>query len=270
MRFLLAAAVVGCHGDGGDGGIGGPVTDGGDDDDTTGSTDDTAPDGPDVGPNLTTTGSAESCVVLFGELDRVRGPDEGLPVGRTGRTLQAWIRTYNPAEQIAISYGRPSAGQGFQLGTSSGYPVLRVGTSSSEVVTGDVFVGDDHWHQLVAAWDGTTAIVMVDGAIAGVGTLTADTLEGDLIAGNTPTGDDTKPWIGWLDDVKIVLGPRSPDDVAADPEALAVAPDDVLMWWDFEQSGSGAGLAVTDLSGHGHDAVTVGLSPASPLFTPCR
>src|SRR5262249_39264625 len=156
-----------------------------------------------------------------------RGPDEGLPVGHTGRTLQAWIRTYNPAEQIAVAYGRPSPGQGIQLGTSSGYPILRAGSGSSEIVTGDVFVGDDAWPHLGAAWDGTTAVLLVDGEIAGTGQLSGETLQGDLIAGNTPTGDSTKPWIGWLDDVKIVLGPRTPQEIASDPEALDIDPEDL-------------------------------------------
>ncbi|MEQ1567326.1 MAG: LamG-like jellyroll fold domain-containing protein [Myxococcota bacterium] len=266
---MLALAWMACSGNEGDGDVdptnGGTDTAQGDDDTDTDS-------GSDLWePNVTTDGGAETCVILFGQLDRIRGPDEGLPVGDTGRTLQVWVRSDNPAEQIALAYGRASAGQGFQLGTSSGYPLLRVGTSQTAVISGDVFVGDDEWHHLVASWDGNTAVLVVDGQVAGVGALEADTLEGDLMAGNTPTGDGTKPWIGWLDDAKVIKGPRDPVDVADDPEALAVPPDDVLVWWDFEVDQSyGIGVVVPDLSGHGHDGLSAGLDGTTPLFVPCR
>jgi hypothetical protein len=270
MRLLLGTLLVGC-GDH-DGGPIGP-TGGGDDDDSWTGTLPTDTGGGDDGPapDLSTIGSAEFCIVLFGGLDRVRGPDEGLPLGDIGRTLQAWVRTDNTGEQIAISYGRPSPGQGIQLGTTSGFPMLRVGSSSTGVITGDLFVGDDEWHHLAASWDGRTAVLLVDGAIAGTGALEGATLEGDVVAGNTPTGDLSKPWVGWLDDVKIIFGPRSPDDVAADPEGATVPPDDLLLWWDFEvpEEIQGLGIEVPDLSGQGHDGVTAGLD-GTPMFVPCR
>lgn len=233
---------------------------------------DTGRDGP-SGPNQSTTGDAEMCALLYGGNDRVRGPDEGLPVGAEGRTLQAWVRTnLDVGEQIAVSYGRPSAGQGFQVGVKDGYAMARSGDSDLEnLAVGDLFVADDQWHHLAAAWDGRIVVVTVDGQVAAVEEIVLDSIEGDLVAGNTPTGDLTKPWIGWLDDVRIFHGPRPPDEIEDDPDGLQLPPDSLLLWWDFEvpEGEHGPGVVVPDLSGNGHDGITGGASE-SPEFPRCR
>lgn len=218
-------------------------------------------------PNTTTTGSSEQCVILYGGNDRVRGGDQHLPVEDQARTLQAWVRTTNREEQIAIGHGRPSPGQGFQLGTVDGLPIARTGLGG-EVVIGDVDVADDRWHHLLAAYDGAQVVLMVDGILAGNGWIEGWTLEGDVVAGNTPTGDLSKPWVGWLDDVRIYRGARAPEQVPGDLEG----PEDVdlLLWWDFEVGdSSGPGVTVEDLSGYGHDGTTGG-TDGSPAFSPCR
>lgn len=224
-------------------------------------------------PNVTTTGDSEMCALLFGGNDRVRGPDEGMPTGTEGRTLQAWVRTNHAAgEAIAVSYGRPSAGQGFQVGIRDGYAMARSGDSDLEnLAVGDIFLADDRWHHLAAAWDGRIAVVTVDGEVAVVQEITLDSIEGDLVAGNTPTGDLTKPWIGWLDDVKVFHGPRTPADIESDPDGLEVPASSLLMWWDFEiaEDQSGPGVLIPDLSGNGHDGVTGG-NVGTPSFPRCR
>jgi hypothetical protein len=222
-----------------------------------------------TGPNTNTTGDAEHCVILFGGNDRIRGADEGLPVEDDPRTLQAWIRTRSLDEQVAVSHGRPSPGQGFQLGTVDGLPMARVG-SGNDVVVGEIAVADDEWHHLAASFDGRLVVLMVDGEVAGSGDLETWTIEGDVVAGNTPTGDLSKPWVGWLDDVRIFRGARPPDDVAADPDGGAEAERNLELWWDFEQpETAGLGVTVEDLSGNGHHGTTGG-TEGSPSFSPCR
>src|SRR5262245_28622240 len=54
------------------------------------------------GPNLYTTGSDETCLLTYGGNDRVRGPDEGLPLGNVARTIQVWIRTDKLQDQVAF------------------------------------------------------------------------------------------------------------------------------------------------------------------------
>jgi hypothetical protein len=228
---------------------------------------------PNTGPNTHTTGDAEMCALLYGGLDRVRGPDEGLPVGVDGRTLQIWVRTnLDRGEQVALSYGRPSAGQGFQVGVKDGYAMARSGDSDLyNLAVGDIFLADDEWHHLAAAWDGRIVVVTVDGQTAAVQEIDLDSIEGDLVAGNTPTGDLTKPWIGWLDDAKIFDGPRSPTDIHQDPDGVELPSESLLLWWDFEipEDQSGPGVTIPDLSGNGHDGITGG-GTDSPEFPRCR
>ncbi|MEZ4238787.1 MAG: LamG domain-containing protein [Myxococcota bacterium] len=219
-------------------------------------------------PNTTTSGGAQQCVVLYGGNDRVRGPDEGLPTADDARTLQAWIRTTSLREQVAISHGRPSPNQGFQLGTVDGLPMARTGSGLDQVV-GDVDVADDRWHHLAVAYDGRLAVLMVDGEIVGSGELTTDTLQGDVVAGNTPTGDLSRSWIGSLDDVRIFRGARTTADVSLDPDGEGVDERFLTLWWDFEVDGGGPGITVPDLSGNGHDGITAGAN-GSPSFVPCR
>lgn len=221
-------------------------------------------------PHTTTEGGAEQCVVLFGGNDRVRGDDDGFPVGSGARTVQAWIRTHARAEQIAVSYGRPSPGQGFLLGTTDGHPLVRLGAGSQRFEVPDVDLADDDWHLLAASWDGSLVVISVDGVGVGSGRLEGETLEGDVVAGNTPTGDLTAPFYGWLDDVKVLEGIRLRDEIEADPDAVRVDPAKLLLWWDFEGvEGYGLGLVVPDLSGQGRDG-TVGGTADTPRFVPCR
>ncbi len=231
---------------------------------------DSAPVTTDPFPATTTDGGAEQCVLLFGGNDRIRGVDDDLPLGSGARTVQAWIRTHTRREQIAVSYGRPSPGQGFLLGTVDGHPLLRLGSGLERVVIEDVDVADDEWHLLAVSWDGDLAVFAVDGEVVGTGRIPGETLEGDLVAGNTPTGDLSTPWYGWLDDVKVIGGVRLPADIAADPDAARVDPAALLLWWDFEGiDGYGLGLGVPDLSGNGRDGVVAG-TQETPTFPPCR
>lgn len=232
------------------------------------------------GPNLFTTSNNQMCIVLFGGNDRVEGPDEGvlvggaeitpLPFGTEPRTVQAWVRTRSTKQQVAVSYGRSSVGQGFQIGTESGFPFVRTGWSASLALTGDEYIADDEWHHLAAAWDGSTAFLTVDGVVVGAGPLSGETLEGDVVVGNTPPGDFTKSWVGWVDDVKILDVTRQPAAIGADMDAEAVDPANVLLWWDFDapEGSMGPGIPVEDLSGNLHTGITAGVD--SPQFLRCR
>jgi hypothetical protein len=267
-RWWLAAMVAGCTGSGGSGD---PIfadadVDGDDDDHPI----DTGTIGTDPFPDATTTSTNEVCVLLYGGNDRVRGPDEGLPLEDDPRTMQAWIRTHDLDEQIAVSYGRPSPNQGFMLGTIDGYAHARAG-SGNAMVQGTVFVADDEWHHVAVAYDGRLTVVIVDGEVAGVGEIDIATLEGDVVAGNTPTGDLTKPFVGWLDDVRIFEGARKPDEISADYDGEDVDPSALVLWWDFEldEGTSGPGVTVPDESGNGHHGTTGGAG-ASPEFPRCR
>lgn len=273
--LLLLAGLVGCKKDK-DAQTDGSTNEG-DSGDTTMVFTPTADTGPYIPgpPNVATSGSSETCLLLWGGNDRVRGPDDGgfavpLPFEEAPRTIQAWVRTDKLQAQVALSYGRPSPGQGFQIGSDNGFPFVRTGWSSTQVVSGNVFLADDQWHHLLGSWDGTTAYVMVDGVVAGVGTLPGSTLEGDVVAGNTPTGDLSKSWIGWVDDVRIFDVIRDPLTVPDDLEGDAIPGDHLLLWWDFEvpEDSHGPGIEVPDLTGKHHDGLSAGVD--TPDFPRCR
>jgi hypothetical protein len=238
--------------------------------DSGGPTADTAPLPTNPTPVTTTEGGSQRGVVLFGGNDRVRGDDDGFPVGAGARTVQAWVRTHSYQEQIAVSYGRPSPAQGFLLGTVDGHPFLRLGSGLERVVIDTVDLADDQWHLLAVSWDGSLAAFSVDGAPIGSGRISGETLEGDVVAGNTPTGDLTKPWYGWLDDVKVIEGIRLTAEVEADPDAERIDPAKLLLWWDFEGlEGQGNSILVPDVSGNERTG-QVGGTEETPRFVPCR
>jgi hypothetical protein len=266
FAVMAGALLVGCGQD---------VDAGGDDDDPeTEDTDTWVPPTtyPDpTGPNPDDPNGAETCALLYGGSDRVRGGDLWLPEHTEAREIQVWIRTEYSGEQAAFSYGRPSSQQGMQLGTSGGLPMIRAGEGDNQKVLGATPINDDEWHHLVATWDGNLVALVVDGEVDGLGLLEADTVEGDAIAGNAPTGDLTLPWIGWVDDVKVFAGHREPTDIAADPDGALRPPDDLKLWWDFEvgEDLKGPGVIVPDLSGYGHDGESIGTTE-TPEFPPCR
>jgi hypothetical protein len=229
-----------------------------------------------TGPNTSTTGSSQQCLLLFGAADRVVGQDIFLPEGTEAREIQVWVRTRSVnREMVAFSYGRPSSRQGLYLGTTfGGFPMLRAGMGENQLV-GTTNIADDEWHHLVATWQGGLAAIVLDGVVDAFDSLDADTLEGEAVAGNSPIGDLSVPWHGWVDDVKVFEGAREPEDIALDPEGATIPPDKLKLWWDFEvETGSdagGSGIVVPDLSGNGpyQDGTSVG-TDETPWFPDCR
>ncbi len=223
---------------------------------------------PPPGPNEYTSGSSERCLLLHGGADRIVSNDVGLPFEDTSRTVQAWVRTNYDGQQIAAGYGRGSAGLGYVIGVTGGRAFVSL--AGTDQIVGSSTVSDDAWHHIAGAWDGTTAVIMVDGVSEGVGPLSGSTLAGNTTIGNYAEGSaQHDPWIGWIDDVRIFSGARSPDQVADDLDGLN-SPEDLLLWYDFEVEGdpSGSGITVEDLVGD-NDGLTVG-QQEHPSFPPCR
>ncbi|MBX2797015.1 MAG: LamG domain-containing protein [Myxococcales bacterium] len=221
-------------------------------------------------PNEYTDGDSERCLLLFGSTDRVRGNDAGLPFENTPRTLQAWVRSDWAARQVAVSYGRDGVGQAFLMGIAgSGLPFMS--NNGTDEVLGDASIADDEWHHMVAIWDGSLGVLMVDGETVGSGPLSGSTLTGTFTVGNLPEGASLSyPWVGWIDDVKLFGGARNPSLVTADPEGLD-AESSLELWYDFEVEGEpeGAGVAISDDSGNGRDGETGGQND-HPKFPDCR
>jgi hypothetical protein len=256
----------------------------GDDDDDDGSPYDTDTDTfvpPQTGVNTATTGGAQRCMITFGGSERVIGQDIYLPEGTEAREMHVWVRTRAVNhEMVAFSYGRASTQQGLFLGTTvGGFPMLRAGLGQNEII-GTTNIADDQWHHLVATWQGGLAAIVLDDHTDAFGNLEADTLEGDAVAGNAPTGDLTVPWIGWIDDVKVYEGAREPEEIATDPEGTLVPAEQLKLWWDFEvgedNEDGGPGITVPDRAVHPveciapcQDGVSLG-DDQGPTFPACR
>jgi len=251
-------------------GCGGDVEYGGDDADASsgGSTVDTSPlvdTGFDADVVTTLpTGGAETCLWVNGGSDRVRAPAVGTPIGQSPQTIEAWVRTASLAPQVAVSHGLASPGKAFYLGTHDGY--LMMSTAGLEHVEERFFVADGEWHHVAITYNGREATLTMDGERGeAVAFEDVDIAEGEVVAGAAPTTGGY-PWVGWIDDVRIYQRERTASDLRS-PEVE----DDrgLVMWWDFEVEGKGAGVTVPDQSGLGADG-TSGGAEGTPEFRPCR
>ena len=227
---------------------------------------------PSGGPNLSTDSTNQRCLLLYGQTDRMSAGGDYLPVGTTSRTLQAWVRTNQDNEQVAVSYGRGSVGQGFTIGVArGGFPF--VDNNGSTRIEGDTRIDDDEWHHLVGMWDGSTGYLVVDGVLEEFGALPGDTQSGGITVGNrTEASVERDPWIGWIDDVKLFTATRDVDDIALDPDGEDLEASRLKVWYDFENVGTdeeGPGVEVDDLSGNGHTGTTAGTGNR-PQFPFCR
>lgn len=260
MRWFVVALLAACGGDDGKGAGGGTEDSG-----TAASSITTTPTGDDYDTLSVpvTEGRAGGCLRTYGATDRVRAVDGQLPEGDAPRTVQAWLRTEaTVGEQVAVSHGNSAPGRGFYLGTSDGYVMASAGGLSS--IDPTAFVADGRWHHVAVTHGEGLAWVWVDGVRHGSLAFDVDTPDGEVVAGNAPVGA-TAPWDGWLDDVKVYGRVRPDADLMADPDGDALG---LLLWWDFEETGVGAGLAVADVSGGGGEAETGG-TESTPVLTTC-
>lgn len=216
----------------------------------------------------TWTSGSQRCVQLTGEADRVRADDDFLPRESDPRTLQVWARTQARADQVIVGYGRPAPALAWIIGTVDGHPYVGNG-GSAPLVAEDVYVADGEWHHYAATWDGRVAHLYIDGDEVISGEVEVDTLDGDFVAGNSPTGEHL-PFIGILDDVRVFFRARLPQEFPGDIDGDQYAEDWLAMWWDFEQvDGEGFGVEVPDVTGTGIDGTTGG-DADSPTFPSCR
>lgn len=221
-------------------------------------------------PNTQTDSTGQRCLLLFGGSDRVKASDVGFPFNNAARTMQAWVRTDWDGDQVAVSYGRGSLRQGYTLGIVKGS--FYVDANGTQRVSSSAGYDDDEWHHVAAVFDGSNAALLIDGELDGFGALDVQTASGGFNVGNLPEASpEHHPWVGWIDDVRVFGIARDPKDVATDFDGESESSADLLAWFDFEVVGDveGQGVAITDLSGNGHDGETAGIDD-HPKFPFCR
>lgn len=127
--------------------------------------------------------------------------EPGLPRGAEPRTLSAWFRTTaRDGAHVVANWGTPQLGQRFGILLDGGRVKL-VG-ESQDIMTSHEFA-DGRWHHAVATFDGSYAVVYVDGRPEVSGHLRLDTRGDRLVVGNAPIAHAPEPWFGEIDGVTI-------------------------------------------------------------------
>ena len=139
-------------------------------------------------------------------------------------------------------------------------------TGGLEYVDPSLFVADGEWHHIAITFNGDEATLSMDGQ-RGLGwpLYDFDLADGEVVAGAAPATGGLA-WVGWLDDVKVFARERTQADLAQPDQEDARG---LMLWWDFEVTGSGSGVTVPDRSGGGFDGISGG-SSTTPAFLPCR
>ncbi len=129
-----------------------------------------------------------SCALNFdGSNDYVEVLDSTSLRPTTGLTLSAWVKTTSSSLQRIVFKG--DAGNQYSLIESlsggDGKVGLRAEGLSPVQVTSATAVNDGTWHHVVAAWNGTTTVIYIDGAVSTTASQTG-----------TPTYNSSSVFIG--------------------------------------------------------------------------
>jgi sialidase-1 len=124
-----------------------------------------------------------------------------LPLGAQPRTLSAWFRTSETGgAHVIANWGTPQLGQRFGLLVDAGRVKL-VG-EFQDIMTTSTFA-DGQWHHAAATFDGSYAVVYVDGRPQVSGQLKLDTRGDILVIGNAMPPHSPEWWNGEIDQVTV-------------------------------------------------------------------
>jgi Concanavalin A-like lectin/glucanases superfamily/Immunoglobulin domain len=181
-----------------------------------------------VDPVIFTAGHSGQAFLTEGGFIRVTDAPDLRPASTV--TVQAWVKSFTTlsgeTSRYILSKSRASGSASYAFYTASGGGLaFYVEKGSSLVVTPQATsaaLWDNNWHQITGVYDGTNAILYLDGALVGAttttnaGTLTYSTAQnnGDLLIGNyNPVIGGSTAFIGTIDDVKIFNTAMSAVDV---------------------------------------------------------
>ncbi len=178
-----------------------------------------------------------------------------VPVGGAPRTLALWWKTSDVSAgfRTAANWGLPVTLQRFQISASGRVVLVALATYGFH---GTRVTSDGAWHSVVAAYDGTTTRLYVDGTADGSETRTLNTMGQSLMVGRAVPGNPTDEFfVGTIDDVRVYDRALSPGDVASLSARGPCAP-----WADVFASFSGPvnwDSARADCVGRGGDLAHV-------------
>ena len=151
-------------------------------------------------------GKEESCY-FFDETKKayIAGmTDETLPDGSSPRTLSAWIKTPSNGNGgfVVFDYGKMANNMDCSLCYIKKKVVLSFWAND---IWGSIDINDDQWHLILAAWDGTTVSIYVDGELDA--SQTPDQIPNTTLGGSLTIGvTNNKLWHhfnGLIDDIRI-------------------------------------------------------------------
>jgi hypothetical protein len=138
--------------------------------------------------------------------------DPSLPTGAQPRTLTAWFRTTaGDGAHVIANWGTPRLGQRFGLLVDAGRVKL-VG-ESQDIMTSATFA-DGRWHHAAATFDGSYAVVYIDGKPEVSARLQLDTRGDRFVVGNAPIAHGPERWLGEIDGVAVYRRALGGDEVA--------------------------------------------------------
>jgi hypothetical protein len=149
----------------------------------------------------------------FDGVDEFAAIQPSLPRGSEPRTLTAWFRTsVRDGAHVIANWGTPNVGQRFGLLVDAGRVKL-VG-EFQDIMTTNTFA-DGRWHHAAATFDGSYAIVYLDGRPEVSGHLQLDTRGDRFVVGNAPIAHSPEYWIGEIDEVAVYDRVLEADAIAA-------------------------------------------------------
>ena len=112
----------------------------------------------------------------------------GLPYGTSPSTLEVWAMSYSLSSSWCwyLTYGQGGGGQSRFLGTNG--PNFYFGGYGSDLVIGGVVA--NRWNHLVGTFDGSTAIMYLNGAQIGQGTFGWNTVQNNAQLGRQTNGGE--------------------------------------------------------------------------------
>ncbi len=223
-----------------------------------------------------TSGKYGGALNFDGVNDYVSANDTELPSSNSPRTIEAWFKTSKnhtiDTYSIIASYGTTSANSNISIGVGYDANITQNAFFISQhgnAVSSSVPVNDNQWHHGAAVFDGTTWKLYVDGVYKNSKAMTTTTI---LTGTSTRFGmytNNTFPWSGQIDDVRIYNYARTPEQIVQDMNAGHPAPGSpvgsALGHWKFDEGygniANNSGIGGTALNG------TLGAGNSAPSWT---
>jgi|Napbiome12C3dose_1001474.scaffolds.fasta_scaffold00057_2 hypothetical protein len=138
-------------------------------------------------------------------------------------TISTWIKTSGANNYAGIIHKSNNSSTGYQLGMSTSSDIradLFKGTTYDNVSTSGLNVEDNLWHSIIATYDGSTAIIYVDGvkkaSKAMSGYLQTNSNDNSALLIGNDDGAASRYFNGSIDEVKVYNYALTADEVKQD------------------------------------------------------